>query len=296
MTAVAFLGLGRMGAPMAANLVHAGHEVTVWNRSIDTATAFAGEHGVTVASTPAEAAETADVIVSMLASDEVVMSAHTGPQGSLASARPGTIVIDMSTVTTSTSQELASVVAGRGGRFLDAPVSGSVAAATEARLTIMVGGEDATVAEARPVLEAMGTPIHLGVAGVGAAMKLAVNTVVHGLNGALSEALVLAERSGIDRATAYGVFERSAVAAPFVSYRREAFEKPGEVPVAFRLELAAKDLRYAIDLANEVGAGLPQAEQSLKVLEDAAAAGFAEDDESAVAQYLRERGRTGEGT
>jgi len=112
---------------------------------------------------------------------------------------------------------------------------------------------------------------------------------VHGINQAVSEALVLAERAGIERTRAYEVFAGSAVAAPFVLYRREAYERPGQVPVTFRLELAAKDLRLALDLAQDVGADLPQTRTNLAVLDDAVAAGFGPDDESAVAQHLRAR-------
>ena len=287
MSTVAFLGLGRMGAPMAANLLAAGHDVTVWNRSRDVAAAFVRDHGGAVADTPAEGADKADFVVSMLANDEVVTAVHTGADGTLGTVRPSAVVLDMSTVTTTTSARLAAAVREAGASFLDAPVSGSVAAANAGELTIMVGGDPTTFATARPVLEALGTPVHLGASGAGAAMKLAVNTVVHGLNGALSEALVLAERSGITRELAYDVFARSAVAAPFVHYRRDAFERPDEVPVAFRLELAAKDLAYALQLAADVGTRLPQSERSLAVLEEAAAAGYADHDESAVAQHLR---------
>lgn len=154
----------------------------------------------------------------------------------------------------------------------------------------MVGGPAACVEAARPILRAMGNPVvHLGDSGMGAAMKLSVNTVVHALNGAVSEALVFAERSGIDRHAAYDVFLNSAIAAPFVHYRQAAFERPEEVPPAFRLTLAAKDLRNATQLAASVGAHLPHAAAALDQLERAAAAGYGEDDESALAQYLRTR-------
>jgi 3-hydroxyisobutyrate dehydrogenase-like beta-hydroxyacid dehydrogenase len=274
---------------MAANVVRAGHDLTIWNRSVDTAQAFGKEHGATVADTPAEAARDADVVLSMLADDEVVTRVHTGPDGTLSTIRPGAVLVEMSTITTATVAKVATAATEAGASMLDAPVSGQPAAAAAAQLTIMAGGSSEAFAAASGVLQAMGTPIHLGEIGVGAAMKLAVNTALHGLNGALSEALVLAERSGIERSTAYEVFTRSAIASPFVTHRRDAFERPGEVPAAFRLTLAAKDLRYALELAAAVGASLPQAQQSLAVLEDAAAAGFAEHDESAVAQYLRER-------
>lgn len=290
MTVVAFLGLGRMGRPMASNVRRAGYDLCVWNRTAEKATEFAAIHGVVAAATPAEAAVDADVVISMLADDAAVIEAHAGTAGCLGALRPGAVVVDMSTVALETVRELAERATGHGVAFLDAPVSGSVAAATDAALTIMVGGPVEPVESARPVLQAMGDPVvHLGASGMGAAMKLSVNTVVHALNGALSEALVLAERSGIERHAAYEVFRHSAVAAPFVHYRQAAFERPGDVPVAFRLTLAAKDLRNALQLAAGIGAELPHAASALDVLEHAAEDGYGDDDESAVAQYLRTR-------
>jgi 3-hydroxyisobutyrate dehydrogenase-like beta-hydroxyacid dehydrogenase len=287
-TTIAFLGLGRMGRPMAANLCAAGHRVVVWNRTSAKAEAFAAEQGARAAATPALCVAEADVVISMLSDDAAVVDAHTSAEGTFTSIRPGAVVVDMSTIAVGTVHQLAAAASAAGVSFLDAPVSGSVAAATDRALTIMVGGDAMALETARPVLEAMGKAvIHLGNHGAGASMKLSVNTVVHLLNGAVSEALVLAERSGIDRAAAYEVFRNSAIAAPFVHYRQAAFERPDETPVAFRLTLAAKDLRNALTLAEGVGASLPHSAEALRILTAAAEAGFADKDESAVAEYLR---------
>lgn len=196
----------------------------------------------------------------------------------------------MSTVSPETVLKLARQVDKAGCAMLDAPVSGSVAAATAGTLTIMAAGDKTAVDLARSVLDAMGSSVvHMGDSGRGSTMKLCVNAIVHSLNGAVSEALVLAERSGIERTQAYAVFLNSAVAAPFVQYRQEAFEKPGEVPVAFRLELAAKDLRLALEAAQRVDAKLPQTNAKLEQLTKAAAAGYGDLDESGLAEYLRDR-------
>ncbi|MDB4873463.1 MAG: hypothetical protein JWL97_4467 [Gemmatimonadales bacterium] len=289
-TTVAFLGLGRMGLPMATNLAGAGYRLAVWNRSRDKSTRFAAEHGATAAPTPAAAAAEADVVISMVADDRALLDAYEGEDGVLATLRPGTLAIDMGTVSPGTIAHLHDVVTARGASFLDAPVSGSVGAATAGTLTIMAAGDAEAVERARKLLRHLGDPVlHIGPSGAGSAMKLAVNLIVHSLNGAVSEALVLAERTGIERTTAYAVFVNSAIAAPFVHYRRDAFEQPGEVPVAFRLELAAKDLRLALALADKVGASLPQTGTNLQVLADASAAGYADADESGVAEYLRTR-------
>ncbi|MET0447432.1 MAG: NAD-binding protein, partial [Aeromicrobium sp.] len=176
----------------------------------------------------------------------------------------------------------------RGIALVDAPVSGSVAAATAASLTIMAAGEPDAVHRATPVLSDLGSPvIAIGPSGAGSSMKLAVNAVLHSLNGAVSEALVLAERAGINRTDAYGVFLESAIAAPFVTYRQRSFEDPDGSPVAFALGLAAKDLRLAIELADACGADLPQASANLDVLNRAMDAGFVDRDETALAEYLR---------
>jgi 3-hydroxyisobutyrate dehydrogenase-like beta-hydroxyacid dehydrogenase len=287
-TSVAFLGLGRMGTPMAGHLAAAGHPLTVWNRSPAVAEAFAAEHGARAAATPAAAVAGARVVITMLADDRALLDTYRRTDGVLAGIEPGALALDMSTVSPTTVQQVHDWVRERGASFVDAPVSGSVATAQAAGLTIMAAGAEADVDRAREVLDVLGARVlHLGPTGSGAAMKLSVNAIVHSLNQAVSEALVLAERAGIAREQAYEVFAGGAVAAPFVQYKRAAFERPGEVPVGFALELAAKDLRLALELSERVGASLPQTTTNLAVLDAAAAAGLGQDDESAVAVHLR---------
>ena len=291
MSRIAFLGLGRMGAPMAANLAKAGHELVVWNRTHPKAVEFAGQHVATAAVTPREAAKDAEFVITMLADDAALRDAYEGPDGILGGLALGAVGIDMSTVSPETVMDIADNVTQSGGQFVDAPVSGSVAAATNASLTIMAGGTTEAVDKARAVLSDIGNPIiHMGESGRGAIMKLCVNSIVHSLNGAVSESLVLAERSGIDRLQAYAVFLNSAIAAPFVHYRQAAFETPGAVPVAFRLELAAKDLTLALEAAARAGVSMPQTELNYEVLNKAVAAGFGDLDESGVAEFFRASG------
>lgn len=288
MTTIAFLGLGRMGLPMATNLVSAGHALTVWNRSPEKARRFATDHGARAAASPAEAVAGSDVVVTMLADDAALLAAWTGSEGALSSVRPGALAIDMATVAPETIATLGGLLREKDVFLVDAPVSGSVPAATAATLLIMAAGDPAAVERAAPVLSALGDRVvRLGPSGAGSSMKLAVNAIVHSLNQAVSEALVLAERAGIDRALAYDVFADSAVAAPFVRYKRDAYVQPDDRPVAFSLALAAKDLRLALDLAAEVGADLPQTRANLAVLDAAVSAGFGSADESAVAEHLR---------
>jgi 3-hydroxyisobutyrate dehydrogenase/2-hydroxy-3-oxopropionate reductase len=167
-------------------------------------------------------------------------------------------------------------------------VSGSVALATTGKLTLMVGGDVADLDRARPVLDVIAATIfHLGPLGTGAAMKLAVNTVIFGLNQALAEGLVLAERAGIPRALAYDVVAAGAAGAPFVGYKREAFLDPDGTPVAFALDLAAKDLGLIAELAAAVDLRMPQAETDLAVIRAASAGGRGDRDFSTVADHLR---------
>ncbi len=295
MTTVGFIGLGHMGLPMALNVARAGFDVIAYNRTIAKAQALATEAGTRVAPTPRAAASGADVVITMLADETALRSACDGDKGILAGLRPGTIIVDMGTSGPTAVAALAESVASAGGVLLDAPVSGSTATAEAGALTIMVGGPSETVAAVTPVLEAMGQRIyHLGSVGAGSAMKLAVNLVIFGIGQAISEALVLAESAGIDREIAYDVFENSAVGAPMVKYRHEAFVRPGSVPTAFSLNLAAKDLNLIDRLATALGTSVPQSKTNLAQVEAAIAAGLGELDMAAIAVHLRnQRGAAG---
>ena len=287
-TTVGFVGLGRMGLPMATNIAAAGFPLVVWNRTASKSETLAARSGARVAASPAILATEADVVITMVADGDVLLDLYTGSGGMARSLQAGAVCVDMSTISPGQAAELASAVTGAGGSFVDAPVSGSVALAEAGTLTVMAGGEARDVEAVRPVLEAMSARIfHMGPVGSGATIKLAVNSIVYGLGEAVSEALVLAEAAGIERARAYEVFANSAIAAPFVHYRQEAFLKPGEVPVAFRMVLARKDLDLALDLAGRVGAAMPQGELNRTVILEAIEAGFGDHDMSAVAQYLR---------
>ncbi len=287
-TRVGFVGLGAMGLPMAANIAAAGFPLLVWNRTASKAETLVASGEAQVAASPAALAAEADVVITMVADGDVLLDLYAGSGGMAGSLRPGTVCIDMSTISPAQATAAAVAVTGSGSRFVDAPVSGSVALAEAGTLTVMAGGDASAVDAVRPVLESVSARIyHMGPVGSGATIKLAVNSIVYGLGQAVSEALVLAEAAGIERARAYEVFANSAIAAPFVHYRREAFLKPGQVPVAFRMVLARKDLDLALELATGVGASLPQSELNRTVIETAIEAGFGDHDMSAVAQHLR---------
>jgi 3-hydroxyisobutyrate dehydrogenase-like beta-hydroxyacid dehydrogenase len=273
---------------MAKTIAAAGFEVGVWNRDRSKAAAVARDFGGEVASTAAEAVRRADVVISSLADDAAMRSVYLGDDGICAGLRPGTVVADTSTVDPETSIAIGAEVDRTGAGFLDAPVSGSVSTVESGALTVMVGGDVDLLERIRPVLDPIAARIvHIGRRGTGAAAKLAVNGLVHGLNVALSEALVLAERAGVDRATAYDVFAGGAGGAPFVHYKREAYEHPADAQVAFSLDLVAKDLELITGLAERVGAPMEQARVGLETVRRAIDAGFGQADLSAIAEFLR---------
>ncbi|HET9346088.1 MAG TPA: NAD(P)-dependent oxidoreductase [Candidatus Limnocylindrales bacterium] len=292
MTTVGLVGTGRMGSAMARALRAAGLEVTLHNRTPERAAALAAVLGCDTCASPAEVASKADIVLTMLADDDAVLHVWRGPNGLLAGARPETVLVDLSTVTPETIRSLEAGVRATGAGILDSPVSGSVTLAQSGQLTLMVGGTAEDLERARPALEPLAkTIVHVGPLGSGAAMKLAVNTVIFGLNEALAEGLVLAEAAGVDRAMAYDVIAASAVGAPYVGYKRAAFLEPGATPVAFSLDLAAKDLGLIHDLADRVGLDLPQAETNLEAIREASAGVGGDLDFSAVATHLRNERR-----
>ena len=279
-----------MGSAMAERLAGEGVAVVVYNRTAERAAELAERIGgsAAVASTPAEAARQADIVISMVADDDAVSTLYRGPDGIIAGLRSGAVAVEMSTVLPDTIRSLAPDVRACGAGVLDAPVSGSVSLARSGGLTIMVGGDAADLDRARPILERLARRVfHLGPLGSGAVMKLAVNTLIFGLNGAVSEGLVLAERNGIDRALAYEVLAASAAGAPMVGYKRDAFLDPEATPVAFSLALAAKDLSLIHELAVASGAAMPQAAINLDVILAAERSVGEDADFSAVATHLR---------
>jgi 3-hydroxyisobutyrate dehydrogenase-like beta-hydroxyacid dehydrogenase len=291
---VAVVGAGRMGAAMVGRLRRAGVEVVVFNRTRAKAEAAAEASGAEVAASAREAAAGAQVVLSSLADDAAVAAAYGGPVGVVAGLRPGTVVCESSTIDPGTVRRLAPLVSERGAFLLDTPVSGSVSTVEAGQLTIMAGGDPAVLDRVRPVLDLLAKQVfHIGELGSGAVMKLTVNSVLHGLNLALAEGLVLAERAGVARETAYEVLAASAVGAPFLHYKREAFEHPGRPPVAFSLELVGKDLDLALDLAAEAGTAMEQAATNRQVVRAAVAAGLGGHDLSELATYLRAAGPDG---
>jgi 3-hydroxyisobutyrate dehydrogenase-like beta-hydroxyacid dehydrogenase len=274
-----------MGGAMVGTLRRAGFEVVAWNRDRGKCHAVAHTSGAEVAEGAAEAASAADVAITSLADDAAVEAVYAD---AVEGFHAGQVVLEMSTIAPETVRKVARSVRGSGATMLDAPVSGSVPVVERGELMIMVGGDPDALDRARPVLEALSsTIIHVGELGTGATMKLAVNALVHGLAVALSESLVLAERAGVERTTAYEVFASGAAAAPFVLYKRAAFERPDETPVAFSLDLVAKDLDLILALAERVGAPMPQADTNREEVGAALAAGLGESDMSALAGYLR---------
>lgn len=286
---VGLVGAGRMGSAMAARLRAAGLDLTVFNRTRAAAEALARSTGAQQAVTPGEAAASAPVVLVSVSDDRAAEDVYLGPHGIIASVRPGTVVCDTSTLDPTTPRKLGPLLASRGAHLLDSPVSGSVATVERGQLTFLVGGEEEDLKLALPVISRLAAKtLHLGPLGSGAAMKLALNTVVHGLNQAISEGLILAESGGIDRSVAYGAIVNSVLGCPFVQYKQEAYERPGETPVAFAIELVVKDLQLAVDMGESTGVPMLQAKANLQTARRAIRRGFGDRDMSALAQMLRE--------
>lgn len=274
---------------MARRFAEAGHDLVVWNRDRSKAEAVALDTGAEVASSAAAAASRAEVVVTSLADDDALKAVYLGSSGIAEGLATGSIAVDTSTVAPESVLEVGAEIDRRGAGFLDCPVSGSVATVESGALTIMAAGDGDLIDRVEPVLAAISQRvIRVGPRGNGAAAKLAVNGLVHGLNIALSEALVLAEKSGIAREVAYQVFASGAGGAPFVHYKQDAYLDPEGALVAFSLDLVAKDLELITELAGRVGAPMKQALVGLDIVREALDHGMGDRDLSAIAVHLRE--------
>ncbi|PHQ69498.1 MAG: 6-phosphogluconate dehydrogenase [Paracoccus sp.] len=283
---IGFAGLGRMGACMVRNLALAGHDLTLWNRSAGKARDLAQALGCRTAATPAALAAETQIVVTMLADDASSREVHAGQAG-LFSGRGAQIFIEMGTMSPSHIAELVKT-APSGTLVIDAPVSGATQAAADAQLLIMAGCTDDQARPLMPVLNAMGRhTICLGSSGAGAVMKLAVNSLIHGINQTLAEAMTLAEAAGIAPATAFDVIENSAAAAPMLSYRRPLYLDETAHDVTFTVALARKDMEVTAALAASLGTSMPQGQVTLDMLRRAETKGYGARDMAAILDFIR---------
>jgi 3-hydroxyisobutyrate dehydrogenase-like beta-hydroxyacid dehydrogenase len=283
-TTIGFVGLGHMGGTMAARLREAGHRVYGTSRTREHAEDQIAA-GLRWRDTAREVAEAAEVVITSLPDDGTLRAVATAPDGILAGRGPGKTWVDMSTVSPHLSRELAGRARERGAAMLDAPVSGSVPQAQSGTLTIMVGGDARAYARVDTVLGELGFPTHVGDNGHGLALKLAINISLAAQMLALSEGLVLAERSGLDRAHALQVMIDSPIGSAMLKARAPlVLDLPQEA--WFDIALLRKDIELAREAARRVGAPVPSAERSAEVLELARSLGYEHRDIAALFQVL----------
>ena len=284
MTAIGFVGLGSMGAPLARRLL-GGNPVYGTNRTRAKAAALI-EEGLVWRDTPREVAASVRVVFSMVTDDAALAAITDGPDGILAGLRPGTLYIEMSTVSPAASRQLAEQVDALGATMVDAPVSGSVPAAETGTLTIMVGGSEEAFAQASPLLRRLGSNVtHVGDNGQGLLLKLAINISLAAQMLAFSEGLLLAERGGIDPGLAARAMAGSAIGSPMLQVRAPlALDPPAQA--WFDLRLMHKDIHLALQAARASAVPLPTAAAADEVLKQAEDMGYGHRDIASLFQIL----------
>ena len=282
---IAYLGLGTMGSGMASNLLKAGYQLTVWNRSAEKCKPFARK-GARVADTPADAARDVDLVIYILSNDEAVEDVVLGANGILRGIQEGQIAIDMSTVLPETSLRELEAYAKRGVDFLDAPVFGSKQESAEAKLWIMAAGNKAIFEKVKPVLTKLGQTVHyFGKNGNATAMKLVGNLIVALELEALSEGLVLARKAGLDLSTVMEVVKVADFRSPLlVSNGQNVLKR--DFSTSFALKLMLKDAGLIEKFAGSLRSPIPCLRVVEKNLKSAVALGFEKENASAVIKAL----------
>ena len=283
---IAVLGLGAMGAGMARRLLDGGFKLSVYNRTADRAEPFR-RAGASVAASPAEAAADADIVLSMVADDAASRYIWTGETGALSTARPGTILIESSTISLPWLKELAGLAAERGCELLDAPVTGSKTQAEAGQLIFLVGGNSECLLRVRPILASIASGVvYVGPSGCGALLKL-INNFLCGVEAAaLAEAVTWIERSSLDRQPAMDVLINGAPGSPLVRVFALRMLARDYEP-RFELQWMCKDLLYALEEASRTNLDLTTGRAALNLFQSADRAGWAEADVSAVIEPLR---------
>jgi 3-hydroxyisobutyrate dehydrogenase len=284
---VALLGLGIMGTGMAANWLQKGYPLTVYNRTRSKAEPFAAQ-GAQVASTPREAAAQAEIIVAMVGDDPASRAVWLGDDGALAGARPGTVLVECSTLSPDWVRELAALAAAQRCEFLDAPVTGSKPQAAAGQLNLFVGGDSATLEKVRPALEAVSARIsYLGPNGAGATWKLINNMMAAVQLVALSEGMTLAQKAGIDMQQAVNLILESATASGIVKGKLPRIAESRYDDTDFSLNWMHKDIRYALALAQQLGVTLNSVEAAEIAFHRANDKGLGDQDMASVYEGVR---------
>lgn len=285
MTVVGVVGLGAMGGRMARRLLDAGYPLVVWNRTREKTSELVGL-GARAGGSPADVTQQADVVITMVADPPALQDVTERPDGVASGVGPSTTVIEMSTVGPSAIERLASVLPN-GTPVLDAPVLGSLSEAESGSLKIFVGGQAALYERWAPLLGEMGSVLHAGPLGAGAAAKLIANTTLFGVVGALGEALALARALGLPREKAFEVLAETPLAAQ--AERRRPSVESGKYPPRFLLPLARKDIGLILDAAAAGGAELRLIAAMRTWFDQAEAAGRADLDYTSVLDFIVNR-------
>lgn len=286
MLRVGFIGLGAMGMHMARNIMTAGFPLTVWARRPETAEALRQE-GAEWAESPAALAGASDIVITIVTNSPDVQVLVTGDHGLLAGARPGLVIVDMSTIAPAVTRSLAERCARQEVALLDAPVSGGTQGAEKGTLAIMVGGETDAFDRARPVLAAMGDKIfHVGPSGAGEVIKLVNNMLVGAIAAATAEALVLGVKAGADVATMAQVIGASTGSSWQLANQFPLRAFSGTFTPGFMTDLLIKDLGLALDLGAEEHAPLFLTSLTRQLYGEAQAAGYGRDDYTSVLRVL----------
>lgn len=286
---IAFAGLGIMGAPMARNLVEAGFDVAVFTRTTEKAERFAAEHGGSAARTPAQAAEGAEVFVTMVPDEPQVEEVLFGPDGAADALGQGALVIDMSTISPTASRKIGARLAEQGLTFVEAPVSGSKPKAEDGTLTIMAGGEPESFERAVPLFDAMGERIvHVGPLGHGQMAKLLTNTMGAVNAAVLAEAVHTAKAAGLDRDAFLEVAGGSAGASAMLNLKGPPMFEESYEPALFKLDHMLKDLRHTLTEARALGIELELGALAETLYAQAAESGHGEQDFAAVYSAIGE--------
>lgn len=285
---VAVLGLGHMGVPIAERLEGAGHELSVWNRS-PAATASFTQRGVAPLSRPDEAWGRADVVITMLADDAAVKAVTLGEHGLLAGDEVGRgTLVDMSTISAATSADISDAAARHGISYLRAPVSGNPSVVVAGNLGIIVSGPREVFDLVAPLLRDIGPNlVHVGAGEQARIMKLALNLMIGGTTQLLAEALVLAERHGLERATVLEVISGSVIGSPYANYKRETLLS-GDYTSTFTARLLYKDLGLALAAGDAASVPLPVTALVQQLTQACIAAGMGDLDLAVLVPHLEQ--------